>query len=353
MVNMSVRGVGELQMELLSGTRYQAPRHGETSTPVKVRVVDANRVPYQGVEVRLEPTTGGSANPTVAITDAAGEASIRWIVGDGSPNRAALFLAANRGPSEKTLIAVETLLPNVQAATNGASFTPGLSPGSLGTLFGFSLSAGETEWAQEQPLPIELAGASVTVNGVRAALLYVSDLQINFVVPQSVMGDTAAVVVETPDGKSEAFEAPLLVNDPAIFFDSGSNIGAVLRAGSGVKTDILPALPGGFVEIFATGLGPLLAGGRGEPARTVKPVTATLNGESIAVVYAGIAPGFLGLYQVNAKIPADLAPGNYLLRLQQAGKESNAVNVIVGVLPTSSSPWLDRSEFQAQRGNRK
>ena len=353
MVNMSVRGVGELQLELLSGTRYQAPRNGETNTPVKVRVVDANRVPYQGVEVRLEPTTGGTANPIVAITDFKGEASIRWIVGDGSSNRAVLFLAANRGPTEKTLLAVEALLPQVQAATNGASFTPGLSPGSLGTLFGVSLGAGETESAQEQPLPIELVGASVTVNGEYAALLYVSDLQINFVVPPSLMGDTASVVVETPDGKSDAFEAPLVVNDPAIFFDSGSNIGAVLRAGSGVKTDIAPALPGGFVEIFATGLGPLLAGGRGAPALTAKPVTATLNGQSIEVVYAGIAPGFVGLYQVNAKIPEGLAPGNYLLRLQQEGKESNAVNVIVGALSTSSSRWVETSEFQVQRGNRK
>ena len=182
-----------------------------------------------------------------------------------------------------------------------------------------------------------MADARVTVNGVRAALLYVSDLQINFVVPLSLVGNTATIVVETPDGKSAGFDAPLLVNDPAIFFDSGSNLGAVLRSGSDVKTDIVPALPGAFVEIFATGLGPLLAGGRGQPQLTEKPVAATLNGQSILVDYAGIAPGFVGLYQVNAKIPEGLAPGNYLLRLQQDGKESNAVNVIVGALPTSGS----------------
>lgn len=329
-VNLAVRPVGDLQMELVSGARYQAPANGETSTPVKVRALDANRVPYQGVEVRLEPSTGGSADPPIAVTDAKGEATIRWTVGDDDPNRAAVFLAGNRGPTEKSLVAVEVLLPKVQAATNGASFTPGISPGSLGTLFGVSLSAGQTESATEQPLPTELAGSTVTLNGVRAALLYASDSQINFVTPPSLTGDTATVVVESPDGASAALRVPLLANDPAIFFDSGTNLGAVLRAGSGEKTDRAPALPGAFVEIFATGLGKLLPGDRGVPPKTEKPVTATLSGQPLQVDYAGIAPGFVGLYQVNARILEDLAPGNYLLRLQQEGKESNAVHVFVG-----------------------
>lgn len=329
-VNVAVRAVSDLQLELLSGSRYQAPLHGETTTPVTVRVVDGNRLPYQGVEVRLEPSTGGSANPPVALTNVGGEATFRWTVGDGDPNRASVFLSANRGPSEKRLIAVETLVPHVQAATNGASFTAGVSPGSLATLFGVSLGAGQSAEATAQPLPIELAGTSVRVNGVRAALLYVNDLQINFVTPPSATGETASVVVETRDGVSPAFETPLLASDPAIFFENGSNLGAVLRSGSGEKTDRVPALPGTFVEIFATGLGPLTPGGRGVPSRTVNPVSATIDGQLMQVDYAGIAPGFVGLYQVNAKVPENLPPGVYALRLQQEGKQSNAVNVIVG-----------------------
>ncbi|MCC6265182.1 MAG: hypothetical protein IT169_16525 [Bryobacterales bacterium] len=329
-VNMAVRNVSELQLAVVSGTRYQAPLHGETTTPVTVHVSDGNRLPYEGVEVRLEPSTGGSANPPVAFTDARGEATFRWTVGDGDPNRASVFLAANRGSSEKSLIAVEALVPKVLAATNGASFTAGVSPGSLATLFGVSLGAGQSAEASSQPLPIELAGTSVTVNGVRAALLFVNDLQINFVTPLSNAGDTARIVVETAEGVSSVFEAPLLASDPAIFFDSGSNVGAVLRSGSGEKTDRVPALPGAFVEIFATGLGPLLPGGRGVPPRTEMPVSATIDGQPMLVDYAGVAPGFVGLYQVNAKVPEDLAPGVYALRLHQGGKESNSVNVIVG-----------------------
>lgn len=328
-IRIAVRNVGDLQMQLLSGARYQAEPNSETTFPVRVRVQDANRLPYQGVEVRLEPASGGSADPLPAITNASGEATIRWTVGGGTENRAALFLTGNRGGTERSLLAVQSLLPNVAAATNGASFTPGLSPGSLGTLFGTSLAGGSTQSAASQPLPTEIAGASVRVNGSYAPLLYVSDSQINFVVPQSVSGSTALVVVQTPDGESTAFQAPILTYDPAIFFDSGTNLGAVLRSGSSQKTNVVPALPGGFVEIFATGLGPLISQSRGVLI-TEKPVAATLNGLPMEVTYSGIAPGFVGLYQINARVPAGFAPGTYVLRIQQEGRESNAVNVVVG-----------------------
>jgi uncharacterized protein (TIGR03437 family) len=328
-LNIAVRNLGDLELQLLSGARYQAEPNAETTFPVQVRVQDANRLPYQGVEVRLEPTSGGSANPVPALTNAQGEATIRWTVGGGTQNQAVLFLAGNRGGTERNLVAVQSLQPSVAAATNGASFTPGLSPGSLGTLFGSSMAAGSTQSAVSQPLPTEIAGTSVRINGLPAALLYVSDLQINFVVPQSVTGTTALVVVESSDGESTAFEATLRPYDPAIFFDSGTNLGAVLRSGSGQKTNVVPALPGSFVEIFATGLGPLISPRRGVLV-TDKPVTATLNGQAMEVSYSGIAPGFVGLYQINAKVPDGLAPGTYSLLVQQEGRESNAVNVIVG-----------------------
>jgi len=344
-INLAVRNANELELELLSGTRYQAAPNERTTTDVKVRVRDGNRLPYQGVAIQLDPTTGGTATPSPAFTDANGEATIAWTVGAESVNGAKVYISDSRATSEHSILAVESVLPSVLAGTNGASFAAGLSPGGLATLFGVSLAAGATERATAQPLPLELAGVSVIVNGTRCSLLYVSDLQINFYVPQNLSGTTALITVETPDGKSETFEAPLFTYDPAIFFDAGTNLGAVLRSGSGQKTDTVPAVPDGFVEIFATGLGPLVSPSRGV-LLTEATVTATLNGAPIAVDYSGIAPGFIGLYQVNAKIPAGLAPGSYVLRLQVSGKESNAVNVVVGTPAASASRWFDSSEFK-------
>ncbi len=328
-VNVAVRDASELYLEVLTGTRYQAASDSGSLIPVRVRVTDRNRVPYQGVEVRLEALGGDASAPVSAFTDFSGVATLEWLP-SGGPARAAVYLPANRAGSGTVLTVVAALRPEIHAATNGASFTPGVSPGSLATLFGLSLASGQTAWAESQPLPAELAGSRVTVNGVPAQLLYASDLQINFVVPQSLSGSNAVIVVETPDGASDSFTTPLLPGDPAIFFDSGTNLGAVLRAGASGKTDVDPARPGGFIEIYATGLGRVLAGGRGGPSLTEKPVGVTLDGQPVQVAYAGIAPGFIGLYQVNAAVPDTLPPGIYSLRLQQDGKESNAVNVIVG-----------------------
>ncbi|MCZ2154586.1 MAG: hypothetical protein LC114_11900 [Bryobacterales bacterium] len=337
-VNVAVRAAAELRLEPLAGTRYQQP---PDSSPISVavRIADENRVPYQGIEVRLEALGGVARPPVLGYTNSSGIATLEWLPAS-VPELASVCVAANCPASAVTLTAVATLQPQIHSATNAASFTPGISPGSLATLFGLSLSSGETAAAQSQPLPTELAGARVTVNGESAQLLYASDLQINFAVPQALRGSNAVIVVETPSGRSIPFTAPLFAEDPAVFFDSGTNLGAVLRAGASNKTDVDPARPGGFVEIYATGLGRVLAGGRGGPWLTEKPVTATINGEEIPVVYAGIAPGFIGLYQVNALLPEALVPGTYSLRLQQAGRQSNAVNVIVGPPAAASAGRL-------------
>lgn len=175
----------------------------------------------------------------------------------------------------------------------------------------------------------------MSVNGVAAPLVFISDQQINFYVPAGLSGETAQVVVTTPDGESNRFETPLLTHQPAVFFDAGTNLGAILRNNFGNKTDVTPAVPDDFVQIFATGLGPVVSAGRGV-FRTASEVTVRIGDRVLtvdAVPFAGLAPGFIGLYQVNARVPADLAPGTYEVRLTVAGQESNTVNMIVGPKP--------------------
>ncbi|MCW5964765.1 MAG: hypothetical protein KIT83_12055 [Bryobacterales bacterium] len=323
---------GSLTLQLTSSARVQALPNTEALTPIEVRVSDARGLPYEGVPVRLEPTTGGFATPEVVTTDAQGAASFRWTVGDAPTNFAKVFIEGERERTELTVAALPDLLPDLRAATNAASFAGGVSPGSLATLFGVSLAGGVSRQASSTPLPTDMAGVQVTVNGAFAPLIFISDQQINFFVPASVSGETAQIIVTTPDGKSNSLISPLAVYQPGVFFDSGTNLGAILRNGFGAKTDIVPALPGGFVQIFATGLGPLVSAGRGV-FRTLSTVTVRIGDQVLPPDpgdFAGLAPGFTGLYQVNARIPEDLAPGNYPLRLIVEGQESNEVIVIVG-----------------------
>ena len=78
--------------------------------------------------------------------------------------------------------------------------------------------------------------------------------------------------------------------------------------------------------IFATGLGAVTQPGQLSP--TTIPVTALLNGAELPASYAGLAPGFIGLYQVNVMVPAGTPPGLSIpLMLKVGSEQSNPVLV--------------------------
>jgi uncharacterized protein (TIGR03437 family) len=93
---------------------------------------------------------------------------------------------------------------------------------------------------------------------------------------------------------------------------------------------------GGFVTLYSTGLGaPAGSVGTGQPAPGASmPVSASvqvmLGNSVVQPQYAGLAPGFAGVDQVNFQIPANLAAGVYPVRVVAAGAASSAVPVTVG-----------------------
>ncbi len=167
----------------------------------------------------------------------------------------------------------------VNAVVNAATFavTP-LVPGSLGTLLGANLSG---------------KLVSVTFDGSPATLLYVGASQINLQVPASLGSKTSATLVVTVDGSSSAPQVVALAPVwPAIFAHG------VLNQDNAENTAATPAKAGSALQIFATGI----------------PTSATVSVQiadrkNLIPPYAGAAPGFPGVQQVNATIPADLAAG--------------------------------------------
>src|ERR1022692_976900 len=105
-------------------------------------------------------------------------------------------------------------LPKVDPAgvVNGASYAQPIAPGSLVSIFGTNLAA-TTMTAQETPLPTEFAGTSVTLNGIKAPLLFVSPSQINLQAPSSLSisysaYSQATVTVITAVGSSIPVKLP-------------------------------------------------------------------------------------------------------------------------------------------------
>lgn len=219
--------------------------------------------------------------------------------------------------------------PNILASgvVSAATLLPMIAPGAIATLYGSRLAPGQTA-GQGSPLPTSLAGTSITVNGQPAPLIFVSPNQINFQVPFEATGTQAVVVVTTPEGRA-AIPVQLLPTAPGLF------AGTVTHASTGAPVDANnPAVPGETLVLFATGLGVTSpAAVSGLPAPSNAPavtanVSASFGGLAAPVPFAGLAPGFVGLFQVNVQVP-DGASGTMLLTIFAGGRASNAVTIVV------------------------
>jgi len=209
------------------------------------------------------------------------------------------------------------------AASGDAS---AIAPGSIASMYGSGL-APSIGIANTFPVPATLGGASVSIDGVSAPLLYASPNQINFQVPFGVSG-SATVTVTAGGLQTGTKTVPLRNTAPGIFLLAQGWAAALNQDGS-VNSQDDAAAPSTVIAVYATGLGavsPPVATGAQAPAGSLSmvtaEVTATIGGQPAAVLFAGLAPGYAGLYQVNLMVP-QLASGNYPLQISAGGVASN------------------------------
>lgn len=224
--------------------------------------------------------------------------------------------------------------PAVAAVTNAASYAVDrVSPGSLISIFGSGLALA-TAGASTRPLPISLADSSVTINGVAAPLLYVSPQQINAQAPFEIAPGPATVVVRASGKRSAPLEIPVRAAAPGVFADAGGQA-AALNADHSPNQPQNPAPAGTIVSLFWTGQGPVNApvdDGAAAPVGTIVsaalPVFATVGGVAAEIEFAGLAPGYAGLAQINLKVPP-LATGVYPVVVTIGGIASNAARLAI------------------------
>jgi uncharacterized protein (TIGR03437 family) len=199
---------------------------------------------------------------------------------------------------------------------DGASFFAPPAPGGIFSVFGANFSAA-TESFSTVPLPTTLAGVSLEINGAAVPLYLVSPGQINAQLPFDTVPGPANAVIVTPAGRTAATSFNVLPAAPAIFL--------AVPAGNGVIT------------AYVTGLGavsPAIPTGNPAPldvlSNALAPLTATLGGVPATVQFAGLAPGFIGLGQVNILIPQDAPKGDAVpLVLETNGQKSKPAPVAI------------------------
>jgi len=231
---------------------------------------------------------------------------------------------------------------------NGASFTKNangqgtpVAPGSLVSVFGTGFGTSQAD-ADTIPFSTSLGGVSVTFNGVPAAMRDVLPSgqfpQLNVQIPFEVLAagqTTGTVNVVVTVGTTQTAPQPVLIvpQAPGIFTvpaGAGNVIMADISKGfivgpTGVNLGLGPMQPiprGDFAYFYATGLGAFMPSGNNPPVsdgdvgaqgvtyQTVLLPQVTIGGMQAQVLFAGQAPGFPGVYQVNIQIPQSAPTGD-------------------------------------------
>jgi len=325
-------------------------------TTVRVLVRDDCGNPGAGANVILSFSNG---DPPLVLTDLKnGQHQGAW-----SPN----------GYSSQVIVTAQALWQNLQGQATaaaqlglnpnpksvilnqggvllGAGFERGpVAPGSIISLFGQNLTTSPAV-AQTLPLPRTLNGVRVLVGEKEAPLFYVGPSQVNAQVPFELESDRQLQVRIEVNGVSSAPE-PLQTSAarPGIFTldPPFAPQGAVLIANTDtlamapdprLQRSMRPAQVSEIVSIFCTGLGPTdPAVASGQPGPSAEPLaqvktlpTVTIGGLAAPVSFAGLAPGFAAVYQVNAQVPDGVTPGDAVpVVITQSGASSNAATIAV------------------------
>ncbi|HUA19737.1 MAG TPA: hypothetical protein VMB25_13400 [Bryobacteraceae bacterium] len=255
---------------------------------------------------------------------------------------------------------------------NAANFTPitnAYTPGEIVSLYGsFGVSS---QSDKVLPVPTQLGGVKVLVNGNEAPILFVSSGQINAIIPFEIAGDYFATFqVEVNGAQSNSVTVYADASAPGLFTLAESGIGgaALLHANGNVVTDNDPAVAGETVELFMTGLGtvtPPVSDGAAGPSQPLSYSDEFNNGEVFVnlddgtdfpqanILFAGLAPGFAGLYQVNFTLPrGGLLNGDDYIALGTNEAENEMATIAVSGFSNVLSARSGRRRPEGLRGRR-
>jgi uncharacterized protein (TIGR03437 family) len=196
---------------------------------------------------------------------------------------------------------------------NAATGLPGaIAPGEIISMYGVDIGPDPGmlgQFDETGNLSASVGSVQVTFGGVPAPLFFVSTYQVNVQVPYSVAVKSVAEVRLVYDGlPSSLIRLPVAEASPGIFKDS-SGAAMALNQDGAVNSPAAPAAPGSVIVLFATGAGEI-APGRSSGQRAVAPfgqlalpVSVRIGSAPAEILYAGEAPGLVGVAQFNVRVP--------------------------------------------------
>jgi uncharacterized protein (TIGR03437 family) len=221
-------------------------------------------------------------------------------------------------------------------------FAPNSVLSIFGTNFAFTTAGLSQSNIVSGTLPFQLGDIGVYVDNTAVPLLYVSPGQINFLIPTNEIPGPVPLRVVRQGLTGPTIYISLINAAPALFPSAdGYALAQDYNAKNAVVTAAAPAKPGDLIVLYATGLGPTQPlpltgeipafGGSIQPS-ALNQFQVLLNGKGLdpkTVPYAGLTPGFAGLYQVNFYLPGNCPP-NPQIQLM-VGSQASLPNILLAV----------------------
>lgn len=250
------------------------------------------------------------------------------VTGIGSVDASALLTAWTNALGNQSTLSTPTGPPAIAAITNAGSFATAYAPGEIISIFGSNLAA-STRAAASVPLPSSMGGASVTINGLTAPLIYVSSGQLNVQVPYETPVNTSVTLQVNDNGQIATSSFVAAAAAPGIFTTQ-----------QGTPVPFASATPGQVITLYLTGAGAVspaqtdgAAPAAGTPVASLpapaQTVTVTVGGVNAPIVFTGIPVGLVGVLQINYQVPATAPAGPQPVVVTIGGIASSAATLTV------------------------
>jgi minor extracellular serine protease Vpr len=300
-------------------------------------------------------TPASSTSSVSCPTDQYGFAYAEVTLGSTPSSPIINITAAGETFQGQAFISAVSSQPTITAAgiLNDATFQGQIAPGSYIAIFGSNLldttalsnyaidnnlmydSANASNSPTDHSLPLQIDFTTVSFDVPSAGISvpgyidFVSPTQVNVWVPWELAGQSSVQMkVDVDEGFwGNVVTIPLQSTAPGFFLSS--NVAIAQDQNFNLITSSNPAVPGQAIVLYCNGLGPVTnqqpsgspASGTAISATTTTAVV-TIGGQPAQVIFSGLSPGFVGLYQVNVYVPSGLSAGNQPITIAIGGNTS-------------------------------
>jgi uncharacterized protein (TIGR03437 family) len=237
---------------------------------------------------------------------------------------------------------------NPQGVVNAASwapFTAAIVPGEFITLSGAGLAPSGLPAASTVPFPNILGGVQVMIDNIPAPIYYATPGLVSAIVPYGIGTGIVSIQVINNGAPSNTVSVYAGLTAPGVFTlsQNGQGYGAVQHnADYSTVTSANPAQPGEYLIVYLSGLGAVspgisdgAAGPSGTLSNTTNAITVYIGGQAVTPIYSGLAPGLVGLYQLDVQVPTGLTAGDNYLDVE--GPDSYTTEALIPVGSGSAS----------------